>query len=147
MFWEVLVVAHAAAALFLAGLSWTVAVVVYPGFAQVGPSAAWASFHAAHSRRITLVVAPPWAVQGLAVAGLLVDQPAGVPLWLVLVAGVAAATTVATTVVGAVPVHTRLGAGFDPLLLRRLLRWHAVRTAAWTASAVLGVAMLLQAHP
>lgn len=141
---DVLAVGHAVAALFLTGLSWTVAVVVYPGFAEVGRSDVWPRFHAAHSRRITWVVGPPWAVQGLTVLGLLLTRPDGVPLWLVLLGGVFAAATVATTVVGAVPVHVRL-AEFDPTLLRRLLRWHAVRTVAWTASAACGVAMLVLA--
>jgi hypothetical protein len=141
---DVLVVAHAIAAVFLTGLSWTVALVVYPGFAEVGPTEAWPRFHAAHSRRITLAVGPPWAVQGLTMLGLLIDRPADDPLWLVLLTAVAAAATVVTTVVGAVPIHTRL-ATFDPLLLRRLLRWHAARTLAWTASAAGGVALLVLA--
>jgi hypothetical protein len=142
---DVLVVAYIVAAVFLTGLSWTVAVVVYPGFAEVGPSAAWPRFHAAHSRRITFVVAPPWAVQGLTVLGLLLDRPARVPFWLVLLTGLFAAATVLTTVVGAVPLHTRL-VTFDPMLLRRLLRWHAARTGAWTASAACGVVMLVLAR-
>jgi hypothetical protein len=141
----VLVVSQAVAAVFLAGLSWTVAVVVYPGFAEVG-SRSWTAFHAAHSRRIALLVGPPWAVQGLTVLGLLLDRPDGVPLWLVLLIGAAVATTVVTTIVGAVPIHERLGNGFDPALLRGLLRWHAFRTAAWTLAAGCGVAMAVLAQ-
>jgi hypothetical protein len=139
---DLLTVGNAVATVFLTGLSWTIAVVVYPGFAEVGPTAAWSRFHDAHSRRISYVVGLPWAVQGVTGIGLLFDRPAGVPLWLVLLAGVAAAATVATTVVGAVPVHERLGHGFDPALLRSLLRWHWLRTVAWTLSAGCGVAIL-----
>jgi hypothetical protein len=140
---DVLVVAHAAASLFLAGLSWTVAVVVYPGFAEAGRGPQWGAFHAAHSRRITWVVGPPWAVEGLTVAGLLVTRPDGVPLWLVLLAGAAGAATVALTVLSAVPLHERLGPGFDHRLHRRLQRSHAWRTLAWSVAASAGLGMLV----
>ncbi len=142
---DLLLVTHAASVLFLAGLAWTVSVVVYPGFAAVGPTSAWPAFHAAHSRRITSVVGPPWAVQGLTVLGLLVARPDGVPLWLVLLAGAAAAGTVACTAAGAVPVHARLGNGYSAQLHRRLRRADAWRTAAWSAAAVCAIAMLLLA--
>jgi hypothetical protein len=138
---QLLLTAHLVAVLFLVGLSWTVAVVVYPGFAEVGDG--WTRFHAAHSRRMTLVVAPPWAVQGVTVLGLLLDRPAGVPLGWVLVAGAAGAATVLLTVLGAVPMHTRLGAGFDRALHRRLERSHAWRTLAWTVAGAAAVVMQL----
>jgi hypothetical protein len=142
---EVLVVAHAATTLFLAGLSWTVAIVVYPGFSLVADQSGWPAFHAAHSRRISFVVGPPWVVQGAAVAGLLAFRPSGVPLWLVLAAAAAGLATVGTTVIGAVPLHSRLGDAPDPQMLRRLRRWHWWRTVAWTVSAALGLTMLLLA--
>ncbi|MDQ1634755.1 MAG: hypothetical protein QOJ32_1564 [Frankiaceae bacterium] len=138
---QLLVTAHLIAVLFLTGLSWTVAVVVYPGFAQVGAGSTWTAFHAAHSRRMTLVVGPPWAVQGLAVAGLLLDRPDDVPLVWVLVAGVAGAATVLLTVFGAVPLHAQLGDGFDVGVHRRLERSHAWRTLAWTVAGVAAVVM------
>ncbi len=140
---EVLVVAHAVATLLLAGLSWTVAVVVYPGFAETGPSDCWRAVHDAHSRRMSIAVAPAWAVEGLTVAGLLLHRPAGVPLALVLLAAVAAAATVVLTVFGAVPLHVKLGQGYDPQLLRRLKMSHAWRTLAWTVAAATGMVMLL----
>lgn len=143
---DVLVVAHAVAVLFLAGLAWTVTVVVYPGFVQVGRAPSWTEFHTAHSRRITYLVAPPWAVQGVTVVGLLFARPDGVSLWLVLLAGFAAAVTVLETFLGAVPVHQRLGAGFDRRLHRRLVRADGWRTAAWTVAAGLGLVMLLTAE-
>lgn len=139
---ELLLYAHAAAVLFLAGLSWTVAVVVYPGFAEAAGDD-WSAFHTAHTRRITWVVGPPWAVQGLTVAGLLLTRPNGVPLGLVLLAAASAAATVALTVFAAVPLHERLGEGFDVVLHRRLLRSHWWRTAAWTVAAGAGLAMLV----
>jgi hypothetical protein len=41
-----------------------------------------------------------------------------------------------------VPLHQRLGGGFDVDLHRRLKRSHAWRTLAWTVAAVAGLAML-----
>jgi hypothetical protein len=142
---EVLVVAHAGTTLLLAGLAWTVAVVVYPGFSLVTDRSIWSAFHDAHSRRVAIVVGPPWAVQGVAAVGLLLTRPAGVALWVAVAAATAALAMVGTTVLGAVPVHIGLGRGPDPQLLRRLRFWHWWRTAAWTGSAVLGMTMLLLA--
>ncbi len=146
MFPELLLTAHLVAVLFLVGLSWTVALVVYPGFVQAAAGGAWTAFHAAHSRRITLAVAPAWAVEGLTVAGLLLERPAGVPFGWILLAAAAGAMTVLVTALGAVPLHTRLGDGFDHALHRRLERTHALRTLAWTVAGVAAVAMQLLGH-
>jgi hypothetical protein len=143
VFPQLLVTAHLIAVLFLVGLSWTVAVVVYPGFAEAAAGGAWTAFHAAHSRRIAVAVGPAWAVQGLTVAGLLLERPAGVPLGWILLAAAAAAATVLVTVRGAVPLHARLGDGFDRGLHRQLQRSHAWRTLAWTVAGVAAVAMQL----
>ena len=49
--------------------------------------------------------------------------------------------TVVVTVAVSVPLHTRLGAGFDPALAQRLVSTNWLRTAAWTAAA--GVALVM----
>ena len=145
---QVLVVAHAVATLALCGLTWTVAVVVYPGFVEAGEvtdTAGWQRIHAAHSRRMVWAVGPLWLVEGLAVAGLLVERPAAVPFGLILVAAVTGAATVALTVLRAVPLHERLTPGFDPTLVGAL-RWaHGWRSLAWAIAAADGVAMALMA--
>jgi hypothetical protein len=128
---------HAAATAVLAGIGWVVQVVVYPAFALV-PAAAWGRYHVEHSRRITLVVGPPWLVQGVTTVILLVDDPFR-PL--VLVCAAAALAGVLLTV-GAVREHGRLAAGVDPATVRRLLRWNLARSIAWTAG---GAAALLLA--
>lgn len=83
-------------------------------------------------------VALPWAVEGVAVAGLLLTRPGP----LVVLAAAAAAVTVAVTVLGAVPLHTRLAEGWDRGVVDRLIRAHAVRTAAWTVAAAASLGML-----
>lgn len=128
----------AAVTCFLAGLSWVVQLVVYPGFRLVGPTPALAAYHREHCRRITWVVGPPWAVQGVCVAVLLLRRDC---LGLVLPIAALAAATVALTVLGAVPAHGALSS-YDDRTVDRLLRASAWRTAAWTAGAVLSLLLL-----
>lgn len=141
-----LLLAHAAAVCALAGMVWTVQLVVYPAFLLVGPplahTPAWAAFHEAHSRGITVAVGAPWAVQGVTCALLLVDRPAGVPLVLALLAGALGLATVVLTLAVQVPLHTRLGQGYDEALARRLLRTNRARVAVWTAAAVVALVAL-----
>ncbi|MCW2606237.1 MAG: hypothetical protein JWO60_930 [Frankiales bacterium] len=136
-----LLLAHAAATCALAGLVWVVQLVVYPAFLTVGPTPVWAEHHAAHSRAISLVVLLPWSVQGLTCALLLVRRPAGVPLGLALLAGALGLATVVVTAAVSVPLHTRLGAGYDAEVAGRLLATNWLRVAAWTGSAALALWM------
>lgn len=137
-----ILLAHAAATCALAGLVWVVQLVVYPAFLLVGPTSGWADHHRAHGTAITCVVLLPWAVQGLTCALLLVRRPAGVPPVLALLAGALGLTTVLLTVAVQVPLHTRLGAGYDDAVARRLLSTNRLRVAAWTAAAAVALVML-----
>ena len=140
---DVLLLVHAVATAWLAGLVWTVQLVVYPGFGEVGRTSAWTAVHEAHTRRMTLAVAPPWAVQGLVLAALLLRRPDDVPLGLLAAAAVLAAGPVVVTALVSVPMHVRLEHGWDDAAWRRLVRTNWLRTATWTAGAV--VAALLVA--
>jgi hypothetical protein len=135
---DLLLLAHAGATAYLAGLAWTVQLVVYPSFREVGPTPAWPAAHAAHSRRITVAVGPAWAVQGGCVAALLLLRPGP----LVLLTAALAALTVASTVAVQVPLHARLSRGWDEAAATRLVRSTWLRTAAWTAGAVCALALL-----
>ncbi|MFP4148531.1 MAG: hypothetical protein ACLFUG_06850 [Nitriliruptoraceae bacterium] len=136
-----LVLAHATATLLLVGLIWTIQVVHYPLFALVGEDS-FAAFEAAHSARITAVIALPWAVQGVTTAALLLASPAQVPRLLVWAAAVLATIPVAVTVLASVPAHTALGDGFDAGAHARLVTTNWLRTAAWTLHGAVAVAML-----
>lgn len=136
----VLLAVHAAATTSLAGLVWTVQVVVYPGFREAGPTRTWTAVHGAHTRRMTAVVASPWAVQGLCVLLLLVRRPSP----LVVLAAACAAATVAVTALVSVPLHTRLSRGWDADAAERLVRTNWLRTGAWTAGAVCSLVLLAQ---
>ncbi len=132
---RLLLLLNFALGLYLTGLIWTVQVVHYPGFALV-PPVAWSAFHRAHTARITWVVMGPMLLE-LALGGWLAWRgPAlGISAWfgwglygLVLL-------TWAHTGLVAVPLHNRLGAGFDAGLVQQLIQANWVRTIAWTLRA------------
>jgi hypothetical protein len=129
--------------LLLTGFIWTIQVLHYPLFELVGDDT-FVAYEAAHSARVTWLIVVPWAVQGLTTAWVLLAPPAGVPRWLALAAGVAAALTVLITVTLSVPAHVELADGFAAEAHRRLVTTNWLRTAAWTAHAAMSVWMLLR---
>lgn len=124
-----------AATLFLWGVIWTIQVVHYPLFARVG-AAHWAEYHAAHTRLIIFVVLPAMVTE-ISTSGLLVLSR---PSWLsplLLWAGFACAvTTWAVTFFISVPLHGTLSRGFAASAIARLVAANWLRTAFWTAHAV-----------
>jgi len=138
------VIAHLASTLVLVGVIWTIQLVHYPAFADVD-AASFPAFHAAHSARITLVVAPPWLVEGVTTAALLVSSPASVPRWLVWAGAAAALVPVAVTVAVSVPAHTALASGFDAAVHARLVTTNWWRTIAWSLHGAIAVAIAVLA--
>ena len=137
-----LLLVHLVATAVCAGVVWVVQLVVYPSFRLLGGGASWPALHAAHSRAMVLAVGPPWAVQGGTLAALLVRDG---PSPLLLLTGALALTTVVVTVAVSVPLHSRLGEGWDDALVRRLVSTNWLRTAAWTAGTACAAALVLQA--
>jgi hypothetical protein len=135
-----MVLAHVAAAWFLVGLTWTVQLVNYPLMTRVG-AAEFPGYEAGHAPRMAAAVGPAWAVQAATTAWLLLSPPAGAEV-LVRAAAASALVPVLVTLAVSVPAHARLAGGFDAAVHRRLLRSHAVRTAAWTGHAAVAVALL-----
>jgi hypothetical protein len=120
----------------LAGLCWTIQVVVYPQFANV-PSQ-FAAYHGAHMTRITWVVAPLMLGE-LVLGGLMVAQLATPLAW-----GLAALTGLVwlSTAFIQVPLHNRLESnGLDLAVVQRLVWSNWIRTGAWTLR-VVGLAWL-----
>lgn len=139
-----LVLAHAVSTTFLTGLIWTIQVVHYPLFAAVGAER-FAAYEAAHSARITVLIAGPWAVQGLTTLWLLVAPPPAVPSWLVWLAGLLAAVPVLVTLVWSVPAHGALSEGFDVAAHARLVTTNWLRTVAWSLHTVVAAVILVLA--
>ncbi len=132
MTFRVLLLLNFAAAAYLTGLIWTVQVVHYPSFGLV-PKAAWAAFHAAHTRRMSYVVLAPMVLElGLAIwlawAGRK-ELPGAAGWWSLGLVGLVWAVTFFISV----PFHNRLEQGFDYIAIDGLTRTNWLRTLAWTA--------------
>ena len=135
-----------AATLYLWGVIWTVQLVHYPLFARVG-AADWAVYHAAHTRLMTLVVLPAMVTE-LGTAGLLaLVRPPWLAPGLLWAGFVLAALTWAVTFFVSVPLHDTLGRGFDPAAIARLVGTNWLRTAFWTAHALVLLVQLARLLP
>mgnify|MGYP003440232870 FL=1 len=136
--------ACAAATLFMTGLTWFVQVVHYPLFPAVGEDQ-FPDFHRIHSNRTTWVVLPPMLVELLTSWALLFDPPADSTA--LVAAGAALATgTWLLTAFGAAPAHGEIGRqGLSPALTRRLSAFSWARTVCWSAHAVVVLALLATA--
>ncbi len=129
-----------AATLYLWGVIWTIQLVHYPLFARVG-AAQWADYHSAHTRLITSVVLPAMVTE-LGTSGLLaLVRPAWLSPSLLLAGFACAVLTWAVTFFVSVPLHDTLSRGFDPAAISRIVATNWLRTAFWTAHALL---LLLQ---
>ncbi len=127
-----LLAVHSAATYALAGLIWTVQLTHYPLFSSIGTEN-FRSYHARYTRQITLIVAPLMAAE-LITAALLFTRGAREP-WL-LVSFIPLAFNWLATWRVQVPLHQRLGEGFDAAVHRRLIGSNWWRTAAWTIRGV-----------
>ncbi len=135
---KLLLVVNFALALYLIGLIWTVQVVHYPSFGLVG-AAEWAAFHRAHTTRMTWVVMAPMVAELLLGGWLAARGGAVAGGWLGWAAFALVLVAWAHTGLVAVPLHNRLAAGPDAVLVAALVRTNWVRTVAWTLrAAILG---------
>lgn len=131
-----------AAAWGMVGLIWMVQVVHYPmlaAYSQLSPVTAVVD----HQRRISWVVGPLMAVDGVTALILLVNRPptmGAVEAW---AATALVGVALGSTVLVQVPLHARLARGHDPRTAARLIAANWVRTVAWTARGVLLTAVLI----
>lgn len=142
--WPVLIL-HAGATFCMTGLIWFVQVVHYPLMAAVGPEG-WRGYHAAHTSRTTLVVAPLMLIEAITALGAawLVSVPA--LAWLrtpTLIGLVLLAVVWGWTFLWMVPLHARLGEAQGRV--RELARSNWVRTAAWSLRSAVAAWMIARA--
>lgn len=121
-----------------AGFQVVVSAVVYPALADVPPDQ-WAPAHDRHSRRISYVVAPLYA---LIVGACLWAVVAGPVTATVAVVVVANGIALATTALVAAPTHGRMGRdGRTDQLVQRLLWSDRVRTVSAVTALVAAFAV------
>lgn len=124
-----LLLANAAATWAMVGVIWFVQLVHYPLFAAYAGGDFRATM-AAHQRRTGWVVAPLMVAELVTTLALLAVTPG----WPTAAGAVCVGVWGLSTAVVQVPLHGRLARdGFDPAVVRRLVRTNWVRTAAWTA--------------
>ena len=123
---------HLGATLLMVGVIWIVQVVHYPLFVGVG-SEGWAAYEAAHQSRITLVVGPLMVAELVTAVWLVLDRPAALPTWAVVLGAGLVVLIWASTAFVQVPLHSALGGAFDAEAHGRLVATNWIRTVAWTA--------------
>ena len=136
-----LLIAHAAATLFMTGLIWFVQIVHYPLMGRVGREL-FVGYEGAHTRLTTWVVGPPMLVEGVTALMLIFRLPAGVSAaqaW----AGLALLVAIwVSTAVLQMPQHRRLARGFEPSAHRRLVATNWIRVAGWSLRGALVLSWL-----
>lgn len=138
-----LLAAHAAVTAWMTGVAWFVALVHYPLMAGVGQEP-FPLYEKRHQQRTTWLVAPLMVAEAGLAAWLLLFPPAGVPAWQCTLAAVLVAAIWLSTFLVQVPLHARLGSGFDAAVHRRLVASHWWRTAAWTLRSLLAFGWLVR---
>jgi hypothetical protein len=138
---SLVLLAHAAATLYLVGLIWVVQAVHYPLFARVGTAGAQA-YAREHVARITRVVAAPMLLELATGLWLALRPPPGLPPGLLWLGLLLLALVWLSTALLQVPEHRRLEQGPDPEAVRRLVRGNWLRTLLWTARGALVLYLL-----
>jgi len=135
-------IVHAAATCWMAGVIWMVQLVHYPLMALVG-SERWREYEAQHRRSITFVVMPAMLLE-LATAGwIAAHQLAGDgPAWSGLLGLALVLALWLSTFLVQTPLHMRLSQRFDADDHARLVRSNWLRTVAWSARAALALAFV-----
>lgn len=137
----IILVVHAAATLFMAGLIWFVQVVHYPLFAGVGAEV-FAAYASDHARLTTIVVAPPMLLEMVTGLLLLRWRPMEVSLVAVGLGLLVLVLLWASTWVLQVPQHRILSLGFDGEAHAQLVASNWIRTAFWSFRSLLVLAMV-----
>lgn len=124
------------------GVIWIVQLVHYP---LLGRLSVHEPVDAAvdHQRRISWVVGPLMAAEGVTALILLVDRPPTMSLFSAVLAAALLGSALLSTVLIQVPQHARLAQGHDDDLVRELIARNWIRTVAWTARGVLLVVVLV----
>lgn len=137
-----LLAVHLLATAGMTGLIWFVQAVHYPLFARVGEEG-FRTYADRHQRQTSFVVGPFMATEGATALWLWFDPPGDLGRPLPFVALALLGVVLASTVLLQVPAHARLSGGYDAAVIRRLVVTNWVRTAGWTARAVLAAVMLV----
>lgn len=140
---EAILLANAAATLFMTGVIWFVQVVHYPLFDGVGAEG-YIDYQARHVKTTSFVVLPAMMVEMVTAIAIVAVPLPGVASWLgwtgLLLLGAVWAVTFGLSV----PCHRKLEKGFDVAVHRSLVASNRARTLCWSLRAGLVLYMLWQ---
>jgi hypothetical protein len=139
---EIAAIAQVVGSMGMFGVIWVMQVVHYPLMRFVSGEQ-FARFESEHQTRISWVVGPLMAVEGVCVLAFLFAPPAGLPWWLPWAGAGVEAVAIGTTMFVSAPLHGRLNANFNQATLDRLIATNWIRTVAWTCRAAVAIAMLV----
>ena len=125
----------------MVGVIWVVQLVHYPLLGRLSalePKAAAVD----HQRRITWVVGPLMAAEGVTALILLVSRPDSMSAVSAFAAAALLGVALASTAFVQVPLHARLAESHDDAVVTSLITTNWVRTVAWTARGLLLAAVL-----
>jgi hypothetical protein len=125
----------------LTGLIWTIQIVHYPLFAEVG-SEDFVSYEQSHSFRISTLVGPLMGLELICALLIVWKPPIGTTPFIAW-SGLAVLLIIHTcTVLFSVRAHGVLGGGFDAPAHRLLVNTNWIRTIGWTVRAALAAYMV-----
>ena len=135
---------NVAAVLFMTGFIWTMQLVHYPLLDRVGTEA-FPAYETDHNRLFFLVAGPGIIATLASGVLLLFFRPPQVPLVAVVLGLLFFAAIIVSTALFQAPQHVKLSNGFDRDAYEFLPKTNWIRTATWTAYALLGLWMVWQA--
>ena len=135
-----LLLIHLALTWALVGLIWTIQIVHYPLFKDVG-NEKFIIYHQRHMDLISWVVGPLMLTE-IGSAGVLFFLGERSLAFLISLAALGMVWL--STAFTQIPLHQALTSGYDPRAIDRLVRTNWWRTAAWTLRGVCLVVLLMQ---
>lgn len=152
-----ILIAQIMASTAMATIAWFVQVVHYPLFSHLQPVGTWTppaadsgralerDYHDGNLRRTRPIVLVPMVVEAATAAWLALFPPVAIGRGATLAGLILVAIVILSTALVQVPLHEALRRGdAAPGTIDRLVRTTRIRTAAWTARAVLAAWMLHQ---
>ena len=120
------------------GLIWFVQLVHYPLFQRIPPDA-FIAYETEHANRTGFIAFPLMFAELLSALALLAPtlRPAAIPFAQALCGAALVGLLWASTVFVQIPLHNRLHQAHNPAIIQRLIASNWLRTAAWTARAIL----------
>ncbi len=141
-----LLLVHAAATCFMAGLIWVVQRVHYPLFARIGP-AEFTRYEREHMDRIGPIVGPAMLVEMGCAIWLVAQRPPAVDAALPITGLIMLILIWLSTALIQGPTHLRLTRGHDEALIRTLVLSNWLRTGLWSLRSIIALAMIAQSMP